>query len=218
MLFRQKYQPQTFSDLVFADDYVKQQLQHVFDKARNPNILLDGPYGSGKTTLAKMLVLSRVDHQEIYANALYWHAASMEKGFLSKSKAFGCSYRIFNCRQHDHVYALIDEVDQLSVANQQALRAFIDDMSSYCSLIMTTNHVGNIDGGIVNRCEKFHIGHPTNSDWIPRIKEICRLEGVSISNDELRKVLTQNHINARDVVTIAEKLVLRAQSNTDVQK
>lgn len=208
MEFGHTYAPNCIDELVFADHRVKLQMSDVFNEFRHPNILLHGPFGSGKSVLAKILVRSRVDNIDEFAKHFVWQASDISKQFLSKNRFFNDFLKHYNHPTSNHTYAVIDEVDHISKPLQQELRAFLDKKHSSCHLIMTTNDIKRVDNGIVSRSEAFFMDHPSAEAWVPRMQDICKQEGCRVSSETILNYLPQGAVNARDMISVCEQLVL----------
>lgn len=127
MNFKQKYKPQKFSDLVFASTIAANRLSGYFAGNRDGRILLNGPYGSGKTSAARVLVGTRVGPHNV--DWLCCHPQAGADNLVTKF-----TYMVNNALHFTDLagkpYIFIDEVDQLSAKSQLQLRYAVDALVS----------------------------------------------------------------------------------------
>jgi DNA polymerase III delta prime subunit len=212
MSFENKYAPQSWNDLVFADTDVCDELEKYANGRTFDHILLHGPHGSGKSQTAKVVAASSygrtvdqvqfdiVEHVDEIKDAIRsWRAGAR----------FG-----HTCMMHQTTrpYAIIQEVDAYEAKTQLKLRALMDTMSQ-ARFIFTTNHRENVDNGIRNRCDCFELAVPDPASFVGRARAICAAEGVILDDATLRGLLVQSGTSVREYMRALEKVVVgvRAQ-------
>ena len=151
MRFEDKYQPRVFEDLIFEEARVKQQLRYYANNQRHKHLLLFGPPGTAKTTACVVIANARLPEGSECIDVLEASfIASDFEAALSKVEAG------FNAQKFlagvEHPVAVINEVDQLKVEQQQKLRAFVDKCR-HGFLYMTTNNLASIDKPLRDRCD-----------------------------------------------------------------
>ena len=123
-LWCEKYRPQKISEYVFHNDIHKSQIMHMISEKEVPNLLFSGVQGSGKTTLAKILI-RELDVDDTVD--LLTINGSEENGvdmIRDKIKNFSYGYSIGRFK-----IVFIDEADYLSANAQAILRGLIEDVS-----------------------------------------------------------------------------------------
>ncbi len=140
MKFRQRHAPQSFGDLVFADQNIQHLIADYVHGIREHHLMLHGPAGSGKTQAAHIILRSQLGDLYGTPAAQVFNGegltvkdiASMENMYLWQVNS--CGKAVF----------LVDEVDFADTAAKRALRAFIED-KAYVTLICTTNNLDKLD-------------------------------------------------------------------------
>ncbi len=172
----EKYRPKTLDDCILAKG-VKQTFQGILAKGDTPNLLLHGPAGTGKTTVAKALC-NMLDVDFIVINA------SDENGIdliRNRIKDFASSMSIDGRRK----YVILDEADHLTPAAQPALRAFTEEFSRGCGFIFTANFPAKIITPLQSRCSLVEFRIPSNEResikiaFAKRVIDILTKEGVT---------------------------------------
>lgn len=134
-LWVEKYRPKTIDDVILPDRIKKNLTQYVKKKSV-PNMLLSGPAGVGKTTIARALL------EEINADYIIING-SLDAGIdviRHDVNSFASSVSFSGGRK----YVIFDEADQLSATVQKALRAFTEKFADSCGFIFTCNYKARI--------------------------------------------------------------------------
>ena len=152
-LWVESYAPETVADCILPDNVKKSFEQYVEDK-EFPNLILAGPAGVGKTSVAKALC-NEIDADLLFINASLdrgiGEVRTTVAGFASTSSLLGGKKVI-----------LLDEADNLTGDSQKALRALIEEFQNHCRFILTCNYPHNLIDAIHSRCTVF--GFHINDD------------------------------------------------------
>jgi len=160
-LWVEKYRPKTIEDCILPDN-IKKTFQGFLSKGEVPNLLLAGPAGCGKTTVAKALCHELgVDYYVING--------SDEGRFLdtvrNTAKNFASTVSLSSTARHKVI--LIDEADNTTNDVQLLLRAFTEEFSGNCRFILTCNFKNKIIEPLHSRCAC--IDFSTNSKDRPKL-------------------------------------------------
>jgi len=145
-LFVEKYRPQVIDDCILPDD-TKKTFKEFVEKGEIPNLLLAGPPGIGKTTIAKALC------NELGAD-FYVINGSDEGRFLdtvrNQAKNFASTVSLTGSSKHKVI--IIDEADNTGNDVQMLLRANIEAFYNNCRFIFTCNYKNKIIEPLHSRC------------------------------------------------------------------
>jgi len=184
-LWVEKYRPHSIDDYVCSDK-VKEVLLGMKDQQSFPNILLCGIQGTGKTTLAKMLVNDIVQSDYIYINA------SDERGIdtiRNRVKSFVETRSITKFKT-----VILDEACGLTDDAQRALKALTEEFSDTARFILTANNINRISAPIQSRFVKIDIS-PTLAGAYKRLISILVSEKIPFGDVEkayLAKIVKNN--------------------------
>jgi DNA polymerase III delta prime subunit len=151
-LWVEKYRPKTIEDCILPEQTKKTFLDFL-DKGEVPNLLLSGPAGCGKTTVAKALCNQLgVD--------VYVINGSDEGRFLDtvRNNAKNFASTVSFSSEAKHKVIIIDEADNTTPDVQLLLRASIEEFSSNCRFIFTCNYKNKIIEPLHSRCAVVDFG------------------------------------------------------------
>lgn len=213
MTFRQRHVPQSFGDLVFADQSIQQLVADYVHGIREHHLMLHGPAGSGKTQAAHIILKSQLG--DLYGTSIA--EVFNGKGLTLKDITSMESMYLWQVNSCGKAVFLVDEVDFADTAARQALRAFIDS-KAYVTLICTTNNLHKLDIPFQNRFDKRGVLLPTLQQWLPRAQAIMRAEGYELTYAQLTQALVGFNGSARDLFNELENFLLTLKKKSNVQR
>ena len=151
-LWVEKYRPKTIEECILPES-IKKTFLDFLDKGEVPNLLLAGPAGCGKTTVAKALCNQLgVD--------VYVINGSDEGRFLDtvRNNAKNFASTVSFSSEAKHKVIIIDEADNTTPDVQLLLRASIEEFSNNCRFIFTCNYKNKIIEPLHSRCAVVEFG------------------------------------------------------------
>ena len=191
-LWVEKYRPQTVDECILPEETAV-MFKGFIEQGEVPNLLLAGPAGIGKTTIAKALC------NELGAD-YYVINGSDEGRFLdtvrNRAKAFVSTVSLTS--EAKHKVLIIDEADNTTPDVQMLLRAFVEEFQGACRFIFTCNYKNKIIQPLHSRCSvvEFNVRGKEKqylaAAFFKRVHQILAEEGVDFELAVLREVVMKH--------------------------
>ncbi len=201
----EKYRPQQIDECILPD-HIKKTFQDFVDQGEIPNMLLSGPPGIGKTTVAKALCKQLgVDYYVING--------SDEGRFLDtvRNNAKNFASTVSLTSQSKHKVIIIDEADNTTSDVQLLLRASIEEFSGNCRFIFTCNYKNKIIEPLHSRCSvvEFSIKGKEKVKiaglFFKRLQEILNTERISYDPPVLAEIINKHFPDWRRVLNECQR-------------
>ena len=197
-------EPRVLNDIVFSDEKSKSKLENIisgrypFPAFNKVGILIYGVWGTGKTALAR-LIPDLMEKAKIGEDA-NWEFNYCKKGgngslLLDKLEARTQTVSFNRTGFH---YIILDEVDNLTDGTQLHLKALMNRKDVIW--IMTTNYIGNIDKGVINRSHLIEMNAASTGDWLPACHKVLKQFGLRLPDAALEPVISSCDGSARDIL------------------
>ena len=198
-LWVEKYRPNTVDGYVFVDQSQREQVQQWIQDGSIPHLMLSGSAGTGKTTLAKLLIneLGVDEYDVMWANGSK-EARKIE--WVDKLIGF-CQTMPFG----KFKVVLIDEADYMNKDSvQPALRNLMEDYSQTVRFILTCNYPHKIIAPIHSRCQGFHIVKTDHVEFTARVATVLLEENVAFDMDVLDSYVKATYPDLRKCLNLVQ--------------
>ena len=204
-LWIEKYRPNHLDDLII-DKNARQVIEKITQQKDMPNILFVGSPGTGKTTLARIIVQNILKCDYLYINA------SDENGIdsirikvngFAKTKSFDGNIKVI----------ILDEMDFQSINAQAALRNIMETYAKYTRFILTANYKHKIIPALQSRCQLLSI-KPDLKETIKRCVYILKNENINIPDDQYKKLVALIKNKFPDIRSSINELQKSSINNT----
>ena len=213
-LWVEKYRPATIDGYVFVDYNQKDQVEKWISDGMPPHLLFSGAAGTGKTTLAKIMINAYGVHQYdlMQVNASRNNTVEYIKDtiipFIS-TMPFG-----------DYKIVLLDEADYMSPNAQAILRGAMEDYEKTSRFILTCNYPHKIISALKSRTQGFHINNTDHNEFTARVAEILITEGIEPDLEVLDHYVKATYPDLRKCIGLVQQnsstgeLILTKSSGT----
>ena len=200
LLLWEKWRPKSMEDVVLVP-----RIREHFKNGCNGNYIFYGTYGTGKTTLARILIgkySKKTPFLEINSS-LY---TSIE--VLRTEIEDFCKFSSMMETESDIKYVFLDEFERTSVQFQDALKAFIEKYNRNVRFIITTNHINKVSDGIKSRIPQINFDYQNleeekhlKSEIAKKImNKILPAEGAEITREQLIEIVQKKFPDFRSIM------------------
>ena len=204
-LWVEKYRPTTL-DTYIGNEHLKSKVSVYLESGDLPHLLLYGKAGTGKTTLAKLLV-NNIECDYLYINASDENSVDTVR---NKVRGFASTMGF-----KDYKIIILDECDYITPNAQAALRNLMETFSKHCRFILTCNFVERIIDPIQSRCQSFQIIPPSKKEVAKHIHDILLKENVMSDMKDLKVLIDSGYPDIRRVINAAQRNVIKGKLKLD---
>ena len=212
----EKYRPKTIEECILPEN-IKKTFRDFLNTGEIPNMLLAGPPGVGKTTVAKALC------NELGAD-YYVINGSDEGRFLDtvRNNARNFASTVSLSSEAKHKVIIIDEADNTGNDVQLLLRAFIEEFANNCRFIFTCNYKNKILQPLHSRCVVVDFGvkgkekQELAGHFFKRLKEILEIEKVEADNKVLAELITKHFPDWRRVLNECQRYAVSGKIDSGI--
>jgi DNA polymerase III delta prime subunit len=193
-LWVEKYRPSKLEDYV-GNEHLKSKVEGYIQSGDVPHLLLYGKAGTGKTTLAKLIVNS-INCDYMIINASDENNVDTVR---NKVKSFASTIGF-----KDIKIIILDEFDYMSQSAQAILRNLMETFSKHCRFILTCNYVEKVIDPIQSRCQSFQIIPPTKKDVALSISKILKSENIRFEPKDLVPIIDAGYPDIRKIINTCQ--------------
>ena len=204
-LWVEKYRPSTL-DTYIGNEHLKSKVSMYLESGDLPHLLLYGRAGTGKTTLAKLLV-NNIECDYLYINASDENNVDTVR---TKVKNFASTVGF-----KDMKVIILDECDYITPNAQAALRNLMETFSKHCRFILTCNFVERIIDPIQSRCQSFQIIPPSKTEVAKHLHNILLQENIIDKPEDIKVLVESGYPDIRRVINSAQRNVVKGKLKLD---
>ena len=205
-LWVEKYRPYSL-DTYIGNEHLKSKVTIYLQNNDLPHLLLYGKAGTGKTTLAKILV-KNIECDYLYINASDENSVDTVR---NKVRHFASTVGF-----KDLKVIILDECDYITPNAQAALRNLMETFSKHCRFILTCNYVERIIDPIQSRCQLFQIVPPSKTEVAQRLNQILEEEEIKFELEDLKILINSGYPDIRRVINSAQRNVVNGKLKLDI--
>ena len=204
-LWVEKYRPTDLSTYV-GNEHLKEKVKVYLESEDVPHLLLFGKAGTGKTTLAK-IVVNNIDCDYMYINA---SDENKVDDVRNKIKTFASSVGFKSLK-----VIILDECDYLTPNAQAALRNLMETFSKHCRFILTCNYVERIIDPIQSRCQSYKVVPPSKKEVAQQMVNILTQENCQFELDDIALIVNAGYPDIRRVINSAQRQIVDGRLKID---
>ena len=204
-LWVEKYRPDSLESYI-GNEHLKSKIKLYLENGDLPHLLLYGRAGTGKTTLAKLLV-NNIECDHLYINASDENSVDVVR---NKVRNFASTIGF-----KDMKVIILDECDYITPNAQAALRNLMETFSKHTRFILTCNYVERIIDPIQSRCQSFQIVPPSRKEVAVHLTSILKEEEADFEMDDVATLVNGGYSDIRRVINFAQRQIVDGKLSID---
>jgi replication factor C small subunit len=204
-LWVEKYRPDSLESYI-GNEHLKSKIKLYLENGDLPHLLLYGRAGTGKTTLAKLLV-NNIECDHLYINASDENSVDVVR---NKVRNFASTIGF-----KDMKVIILDECDYITPNAQAALRNLMETFSKHTRFILTCNYVERIIDPIQSRCQSFQIVPPSRKEVAVHLTSILKEEEADFQMDDVATLVNGGYPDIRRVINFAQRQIVDGKLSID---
>ena len=207
-LWCERYRPSTMNDFV-GNKHIKDKIDSFIEEQDIPHLLFAGKAGTGKTTLAKILI-KNIDCDYLFINASDENSVDTIR---NKIKGFVTTIGFKGLK-----IVVLDEADYVSPNGQAALRNLMETFSRHARFILTCKYQERIIDPIISRCQSFSLNPPSQKNVAIHLASILKNEGIDFELEDIKTLVVCYHPDIRKVINTAQLFSKNGKLTLDVEQ
>jgi len=215
--------PTLVTDILFGNEESKSIIEDIISGAEplpafgKSGILLYGAFGTGKTTLAKLLPnaieVGRTG-DEINFDAKFFACGQGTNG-VKVTEIIDNMIKLISFNKSRLHYVILDEVDMLTTLAQQSFKSILNATNTI--FILTTNNLTTLDKGLLNRCVLVEMNAATNAQLKTLALQLIADSNVVLNDIELNSIIVGCNGSIRNLATNVRRLARRKAKAAESQ-
>jgi len=198
LILWEKYRPTTLDEIVLPE-----RIKSHFTSGTAKNYIFHGNYGTGKTSLARILIGKYTkDKNFLEINSSLYTSIDVLRSEIEK---FCKSTSILDSGD-DMKYVFLDEFEGVSAQYQDGMKAFVEKYHTRVRFILTTNHFNKVSDGIKSRFTSINFNPDASEEkelkqeTLKRLKDICSKEELTIEDQQLASIIKKKFPDIRAMI------------------
>ena len=199
ILWVEKYRPKTIDKFAFYNSHQRDSIFNILKTRELPHLLFTGIQGTGKTTLAKILINElQINNYDV----LVINGSDETSVQVVRDKIYSF---ISTFPLGDYKVVLLEEAGFISQNGQAALRHMMEEFSMYSRFILTENYENKIIPPIKSRCQHYKFTSPDIGDVTELVATILVDEGVDFNITTLEKYIRVGYPDVRKIINLLQQ-------------
>jgi DNA polymerase III delta prime subunit len=220
LLLSERWRPKSLDDVILLP-----RIRKLFEDGVEQNFIFHGHFGTGKTTLARILIGKYSKNKPfLEINSSFYTSIDTLRTKVDDfcSKVY-MGLDLTDDLSNDNIkYVFLDEFDRTSIQYQDALKAYIEEYSrKNVRFIFTTNHIKKISPGILSRlisvdfdCQNRDEEKYLKKEIFKKVNnQICEIENFKVPRDILVQIINKKFPDFRSILIEVDQFRLSGQIN-----